>query len=63
VATFSPEVKTLVQAGQYVTALGRLALGNALHTSWRIYLFPYRFDDVVNGKSVRQWVHDLKSGG
>lgn len=60
--SFAPIMKTFVQDGSYVTPLGRFALGASFDQSWDLYLFPYRFDQVVAGKSVRQWIYDLKAG-
>jgi hypothetical protein len=60
IASFAPEVKVLVQGGQYVTPLGRLGFGTSLAMTWDVIMFPYRYDDVVAGKSVRQWIYDLK---
>jgi hypothetical protein len=62
VATFAPAVKVFSLGGQYITPLGRFALGGNYSNRWEIYLFPYRYDDVVAGKSVRQWIYDLKLG-
>ncbi|MET0404703.1 MAG: hypothetical protein ABW123_19970, partial [Cystobacter sp.] len=62
VVSFAPGVKTFAQGGQYITPLGRFALGGAYNASWDIYLFPYRYDDVVAGRSVRDWIYDLKLG-
>lgn len=61
IASFSPEIKAFSLAGSYITPLGRFELGGGYNNSWEIYLFPYRFDDVVAGKSVRQWIFDLKN--
>lgn len=62
VATFAPSIKTLVQGKHYVTALGRFALGRSFDQTWELFLFPYRFDEVVAGKSVREWIYALKRG-
>jgi hypothetical protein len=62
VVSFAPGVKTFVQGGQYITPLGRFALGGSYNAAWDVYLFPYRYDDVIAGKSVREWIYDLKRG-
>ena len=60
VATFAPEAKSIAHDGQYLTVLGRFELGASYNNDWIVYLFPYRFDQVVEGKSVREWIYDLK---
>lgn len=60
VASFAPAVKTLVQSRHYVTALGRFALGRSFEKTWDVFLFPYRFDEVVAGRSVREWIYVLR---
>jgi hypothetical protein len=62
IASFAPEVKAFVLGGRYVTALGRFGFGNHYDGTWSVYFFPYRFDDVVNGLSVRDWIYRLKNG-
>jgi hypothetical protein len=62
IVTFSPEIITLALNMNYLTALGRYSLNDLNNKVWSIYLFPYRFDDVVAGKAVRQWIYDLKNG-
>ncbi|MBI3524594.1 MAG: hypothetical protein HY066_08705 [Betaproteobacteria bacterium] len=62
IATLSPDIITLALNGSYLTALGRYSINNLNNKTWSVYFFPYRFDDVVAGKSVRQWIYDLKTG-
>lgn len=59
VVSFANDVKVFKLAGQYVTPTGRFA--PAGHHAWTIYLFPYRYDDVVAGRTVREWVYDLRT--
>ena len=57
-AVFSQDAKILSLDGQYITPLGRDTFAG--HHAWKIYLFPYRHDDIVAGKTVRAWVYQLK---
>ncbi len=61
VATFDPRAKE-IQPGRagYITVLGRFAMPQGFSASWKIYMFPYRYDNVIEGKTVRQWIYDLK---
>ena len=63
IASFAPAVKTLVQGRHYVTALGRFALGRSFDKTWDVFLFPCRFDEVVAGRSVREWIYVLRREG
>ncbi len=65
IASFDPEVKMFMMEGkinrpQYVTALGRFTLRKGYSGNYIVYLFPYRFDDVVGGKSIREWIYQLR---
>lgn len=62
VASFSPLVRawsiaaySTLESG-YLTALGRFRIVPGLDLSWSVYLFPYRYDAVVAGRSVREWI-------
>lgn len=61
VVSFAPVVKAFVQGAHYVTALGRFGLGTTWDDAWDVYLFPYRFDQVVAGKTIREWVYVLRA--
>ncbi|MBI2898008.1 MAG: hypothetical protein HYY06_30930 [Deltaproteobacteria bacterium] len=61
VASFSPRVKALSLGGQYVTALGRFSLGRSFDSRIRVYLFPYRFDEIVAGRTVREWIYQIRA--
>lgn len=60
VATFAPQVHTIVAEDHYITALSRFALKSGFADTWTVYIFPYRFDDVIEGKTVRQWIYELR---
>ena len=67
VVAFAAKVKTIALVGpfgrrNYITPLGWFPLGPRRSSKWHIYLFPYRYDDVIVGKAVRQWIYDLKHG-
>ncbi|MBD3276044.1 MAG: hypothetical protein GF372_12080 [Candidatus Marinimicrobia bacterium] len=69
VATFSPLVKefainALDDGGGlghgYITPIGDFNIYPGLDINFTVYIFPYKYDDVVDGKSVRQWIYDLR---
>lgn len=65
VACFSPVCKEFVmsgQAGGNVTPTGNFGIVPQLDLYWSIYIFPYRYDAVVGGRSVRSWVGCLSNG-
>jgi len=59
IATFSDEVLAIDRAHHYVTLKGHFALTPGLRKSWVVYLFPYRFNAVIGGKTVRGWIREL----
>lgn len=59
-ATFSKLAKVIARDNNYVTILGNFEMGLSFHQSWTVYIFPYRFDQVVQGKTIRQWIYELK---
>ena len=59
-ASSASSVMVFETGGQYITPVGRFALSTGLQKSWIVYVFPYRFDNVVEGKSVRQWIYELR---
>jgi hypothetical protein len=61
VATFSPWISAFAMNKYYITAMGRFSYGPHFDESIKLYLFPYRYDDVINGKTVREWIYELKS--
>ncbi len=60
VATFTPEIPVFSLKGRYITPLARFAIPSGFKAQWKIYLFPYRYDAVVAGQSVREWIYQLK---
>jgi len=63
VVTFSPWVTVFSMNKYYITAMGRFSFGPFFDERIKLYLFPYRYDDVINGKSVREWIYDIKMRG
>jgi len=66
IATFSPEIdrasistKDTPESGSYLTALGSFHFYPQMHKEITIYLFPYKHDDLVNGKTIRERIFDL----
>jgi aryl-alcohol dehydrogenase-like predicted oxidoreductase len=47
----------------YITLLGKFALRPGLRESWDVFLFPYRYDEVVAGRTVRDWIARLRRLG
>ncbi len=66
VASFSDQEKErqAYRAGQnhIFTGWGTFALAPGLDLTKTEYYFPYRFDDVVLGLTIRQWIYALKTG-
>lgn len=62
IASFSPEVATFSLDAHYLTAVSRSVMSDLHGKTWSVYIFPYRFDDVVEGKSVRQHIFDIHYG-
>jgi hypothetical protein len=65
VACFSPICKEIVldSAGSvegYVSPVGYFALTPGLDLYFSMYIFPYRYDAVIGGKTIRQWIADLR---
>jgi hypothetical protein len=48
--SFASDVKVFSIGGQYLSPLGRFSFAG--HHAWAFYLFPYRYDDVVAGRTV-----------
>ena len=65
IASFSPVMNEVALhqnqgAGSgYVTALGYFAVQPGMDLQWTVYLFPYRYDAVVGGKTVRDTIYAL----
>lgn len=64
IASFSNDAQ-IIQAsnnttGSYIGIHGFFTLKPGLNTRTTLFVAPYRFDDIVGGQSVRQWVYQLK---
>ena len=68
IAVFSAQYKEINAAGYpgngegYLTPLGGFAIVPGMDEQFTAWLFPYRHDEVVKGKSVRQWIHEIAAG-
>lgn len=63
VAAFAETVTVFIQKKHNITARARFRLDPGMQLRWKVYLFPYRYDEVVAGRSIREWVHELKVSG
>jgi hypothetical protein len=65
-ASFSPLIREVVLGtgdGQaYLTPMGLYAITPGLDISWTVYVFPYRYDQVVEGMSIRDHIRELARG-
>ncbi len=65
VASFSPEAKIIeasnqsANANSYFGIHGFFTLQPGLKVRTAVFIAPYRFDDVVGGRSIRQWIYQL----
>ena len=63
VASFSPLVQQVVvgtgTGEAYLTPMGSFAITPGLDLSWTVYLFPYRYDEVVEGMSIRDHIRAI----
>ncbi|MBI2895946.1 MAG: hypothetical protein HYY06_20480 [Deltaproteobacteria bacterium] len=65
VAVFSPQYREIAASGYpgsgygYLTPLGGFALEPGFDESFTAYLFPARHDQVIAGRTVRDWIYDL----
>ncbi len=67
IASFDASEKNMIiqgvaPAAGYQGLHGYFALHPGLDESYQMYFFPYRFDQVVQGLTIRQWIANLKSG-
>lgn len=60
IAAFDEPARWFSLNQQYITLLGYFGMPTGFRTGIRIYIFPYRFDAVVGGRTVRQWIYDLR---
>ena len=64
IATFSNEVENtklnvMADGGSYITPLGYFNIYPGMNRNITLYIFPYKYDKVINGKSVRQRIFEL----
>lgn len=43
----------------YITPLGYFPIEPGMDISWKLYLFPYKYDEIIGGKTVRQRIYEL----
>jgi len=62
-ASFSPIVRGAsmlrFESGGYITPSGRFGFKPKEVKDAEVYVFPYRYDEVVGGKSIRQRIFEL----
>jgi hypothetical protein len=67
VATFSSLSQDIIagddENSSYFGIHGFFSLTNNMNMIARVFVFPYRFDDIVMGKSIRQWIYRLSHNG
>ncbi len=64
VASFDPVMNEVSLSGSsnnegYITALGYFNVKPGLDLQWTVYFFPYRYDKVIDGSTVRQIIYGL----
>lgn len=59
IATFSPLAQAFAQEHIYNAVLASFALNKSFDETWTIYIFPYKYDEVINGKTVREHIYTL----
>jgi hypothetical protein len=52
----------LTQDNTYLGLHGHFAILPGMSYTDTVYYFPYRFDDVIQGSTVRQWIYALQKG-
>ena len=66
VVSFAPDVQDLIYGPgdySYFGLHGFFAMKNPTRKIIPVFVAPYRFDDVVGGKTVRQWIYSLRPPG
>ena len=66
VVSFAPDVQDLIYGPgdySYFGLHGFFAMKNPTKKIIPVFVAPYRFDDVVGGKTVRQWIYSLRTPG
>lgn len=64
VVTFAPSVlhatlSATAGKGAYLTPMGNFNLYPGFDETWTVWVFPYRYDDVVGGRTVRAAIHEI----
>ncbi len=65
VASFEPYIaiqwtpSTGSASAGYLGIYAQFNLGTLYNNSFTLYVFPYRYDDVVGGITIRQWIYNL----
>ena len=63
VASFSNTVKEAalkkLDWGGYITALGYFDMPSGSQRKSTVYVFPYKYDEVIDGKSIRDRIYEL----
>jgi hypothetical protein len=49
------------QGAGYITPIGLFGVAKAMDLRWELFMFPYRHDEVVGGKAVREWIRLLRA--
>ncbi len=65
IASFANDAK-IIQAsntsnGSYLGIHGFFTLKPGLNERTSVFIAPYRYDDIVQGQSVRQWIYQLRN--
>ncbi len=67
IATFSSAAQDLIAAygssSSYFGVHGFFSLLNQTNRQVTVFMFPYRFDSVVMGRSIRAWIYAFRSIG
>lgn len=65
IATFSSTAQDIITSfssdTSYFGIHSFFSLTNQMNRTVTVFLFPYRFDDVVQGKSIRSWIYYFHS--
>jgi len=64
IASFAPDAQDLIYGPgdyAYFGLHGFFGIVPGLNKTIQVYVAPYRFDDVVEGQTVRQWIYSLRN--
>jgi len=45
--------------GSYLAPFAYFAMKPGFHQQWEVYVFPYKYDKVIRGKSIRQRIYEI----